>query len=371
MAEQWELILNQAIPEMTQKVIDTTIRKRLWLAMLQSRGRIKLGVDGSYARKRPIDWKEPPILSLSHSTKPVYAPRDYLKWIELGWKGFYATDEMGIVEYYEIANSAHAIVSRYSRILPKLLKGMKNFLGAQLYANSNATGHETDFDGIETGCGAGTCVVGDLVAVPDGHYQGLDTDLGQAGSWSDDLTTSPNSTIDTDWPEGSGTPEYCYRSPLLVNWSSSAWGTGAVTWESNCERVLSRTADWIRCTNSGEGEGSSLIAMLATGLMSGFKNTLRARNVLLSPLKEADDLGFPEVLNYEGIGVHAEVNTPANTGYVVDMDDITLSFLTKDMIDQYGPFKESDMCWKWFAMTLGNLELNLRRIAKLYNYAAA
>jgi hypothetical protein len=376
MAEQWELILNQAMPEMVKEVVDATIYKRLWLAQLQSRGKVKTGVPGSYAKKRPIDWKEVPILPFTHGTNPVYAPRDYLKWTEMGWKGSYATDLMDYVEYKEIASSPNTIVDRYARIVPKLLQGLKNYIGKQLYADSNATGHENDFDGIETACGVAgatdaTCDVADIVAVPDGTYQGLPTDLAQAGSWSSDLTTKPNATIATDWPEGTGSSEYGYRSPKLVNWSSSSWGTSKVTWESNCQRVLSRTAMWIRNTYGGEGNGSSLMGMLSTDLMSGFKNSLRAANMILTPHKESESLGFGDVLNFEGVGLTSEPNCPVNTGYVLDMDDVTVSFLGKDMIETFGPFKESDMLWKWNAIVLGNLELNPRRLAKLYNYAAS
>jgi len=371
MAEQWELILNQAIPEYVKEVVDATIYKRLWLSMLQARGKVKLGVPGSYAKKRPVDWKEVPIQDFTHGTNPDYAPRDYLKWVEMGWKGSYASDSMDYIEYKEIAHSPNTVVDRYARIIPKMLQGLRNFIGKQLYSDSTATGNSNGFDGVETACGDSTCAVGDLVALPDGSYQGLDTDLAQAGTWSTDLTTSPNSTIATDWPEGSGDSEYAYRAPKLVNWSSNAWGTSKVTWESNCQRAVSRTADWIRTTYGGEGEGSSLMGMFSTGMMSGFKNSLRASNLILTPHRESDKLGFGDVLNFEGVGMHSEYGCPVNTGYILDMDDITISFLGDKMIETFGPFKESDMMWKWNAIVLGNIELNPRRLAKLYNYAAA
>jgi hypothetical protein len=380
MAEQWELLLNQAMPEMVKEVVDATIYKRLWLAMLQNRGKIKTGVPGSYAKKRPIDWKEVPILPFTHGTNPNYAPRDYLKWTEMGWKGSYATDSMDYIEYKEIAHSPNTIVDRYTRIIPKLLQGLKNYIGLQLYADSNATGHENDFDGLETACGTieahavitdATCDVADLVAIPSCTYQGVSTALGQAGTWSTNLATKPNATINTDWPEGTGSSEYAYRSPKLVNWSSSSWGTSKVTWEANCQRALSRTAMWIRNTYGGEGNGSSLMGMLSTDLMSGFKNALRSSNLILTPHREAETLGFGDVLNFEGVGLSTEYGCPANTAYMLDMDDVTVSFLGTDMIETFGPFKESDMLWKWNAIVLGNIELNPRRLAKLHNYAAA
>jgi len=381
MAEQWELVLNQALPEMMKEVNDTTIYKRLWLAMLQARGKVKTGVNGSYAKKKAIDWKDAPVLPFTHGTSPVYAPRDYLKWTELGWKGSYATDLMDHVEYMEIKGSPNTVIDRYVRIIPKLLSGLKKYIALQIYTDSSLSGHENDFDGLETACttvetkAAGytdsSCDVVDIVAIPRGTYQGVSTALAQAGSWSSDLTTKPNATIATDWPEGSGSPEYAYRSPKLVNWSSSSWGTSKVTWEANCQRALSRTAMWIRNTDSGEGTGSALMAMLSTDLMSGFKNSLRSSNLILTPHREAETLGFGDVLNFEGIGIYTEYGCPAQTGYVVDMDDILLEFITSDLIESRGPFQESDMLYKWIAFTLGNITLDPRRVAKLYRYAAS
>jgi len=240
-----------------------------------------------------------------------------------------------------------------------------------LYADSTASGHARDFDGIETGCGAGACAAGDLVAVPSGTYQGLATTLAQAGSWSSDMDTPPNATIDTDWPDGYGDPEYGYHSPKLVNWSSTAWGTGSTAWEANALRCIRRACSWIRATQGGEGRGKSLFAMLSTDMLNGFKNALEPHKITLGPYKEAEDLGFPDVLNFEGCAIQSEYGCPAQTGYIVDLDDVLLEFLTEEMIKTFDPFRESDMAWKMLALTVGNMTIDVRHMAKLFNYSTA
>jgi hypothetical protein len=373
MAAPWVGILQQAIPEWTGNVLDATVYKRLWMAQLQNRGKVKTGINGSYERDRSIDWREAPVTAFGYGQGIDYAPQDYLKKTQMGWKGLVASDTMHIVEYMEIANDPNTVVNRYRRIIPKLMSGIKNKIGLQIYADANATGHDMDFDGLETACTiqSGETAAGDIIAAPDATalYQGLSTAVGQSGSWSSDLTTSPNHYIATDWPEGNGDSEYAYRSPKLVNWSSTAWGTSKATWEANCQRALSRTAMWIRNTAGGEGNGSSMMAMLSTDLMAGFKNSLRASNLILTPHKEAESLGFGDVLNFEGVGIYAEYGCPANTGYVVDLDDMEMLFVSKDMVETKGPFEESDGSYKWYAISLGNFSFDPRRMAKLHNYA--
>lgn len=367
--EQWAIELNQALPRMNKEVIDATIQRRLWLSMAQARGNVKTGVDGSFASKTPIDYKAVPVATFSESSKPNYAPRDYIRWTENGWKGFMATDAMAYAEYLKIGKSKEAVLNRYNRIIPKLYRGLMDFLGLQIYANSNASGHEDDFDGLETACGAGTCTAADLIAAPSGTYQGLSTTVAQSGTWSSDLTTPPNASLATDWPDGSGSPDYPYRSPKLVNYSSNNWGTGLTTWEANCQRAIRRSATWLKSTAGGDGNGRSLLGMFSSELLDGFKNSLTASKMTLSPHKEAEDLGFSDVLNFEGVAAQSEYGCPAGTGYIQDMDDVILEFLTSEMIEQHGPWQESDLVYKWCALTLGNMKADPRRLVKLYHYA--
>lgn len=386
MAAPWIGIVNQAIPEYLRDVLDTTVYKRLWMAMIQNRGRLTTGVNGSYESRFPLDWREAPVTTLAYGQDIAFAPQDYLKWGSLEWKALVAADLMHVIEYMKIANSPNTVVDRYKQIVPKLISAIKNQIGLQIYNNANASGKTEDFDGLETACGTveaagsitdATCDVLDIVAAHSttATYLGLPTYLSQSGTWSTTMAHSrgvqPNYVINSDWPEGSGDSEYGYRAPKLLNWSSSAWGTSAVTWESNCQRAISRAAMWIRNTAGGEGNGSSLMAMLSTNLMSGFKNSLRASTLILSPHKEAEQLGFGDVLNFEGVGVYSEYGCPINTGYILDMDDLELKFISKDIVESRGPFETPEGSYKWSAISLGNFKFDPRRLAKLFNYAAA
>ena len=371
MSEQWVGFVNQASPKFTRQITDLTIRGRLVLRLLERKRRIKLGVDGSFEERFFVDYKDAPVTSLGHAGTATYTPRDYTKQAVVDWRGYLTTDMMHIKEQSMLGGSTARIVDRYKRIIPKQLKGMRRKIGLEIYTDGGADGNQDRFCGLETFTGSGTTVVGDLIAEPDDNYFNLDTALGTAGSWSTDLTTSPNAEVDTDWPEGTGDPEYDYWAPKLVNWSSTSWPSGALnTWTDTGAFVLRRTAQWLMQTAGIEGD--TLLALLNGSLMTDFKNAQEAKLRTLAQHPVARDLGFPDVLEYDGMMLKSEYGIPANTGYVFNVDEVELDILDKEFITTRGPLQDPDgLAWKWYAYTFGNYKFVPKFCAKLFNYAAA
>jgi len=348
--------------------MDATIYKRLWLKMLGQRGRIKTGIDTSYEQRFPVKYKRGQSKSLAFNESIQFSPQDLYKWCTQDWKTWQESDVMHLIEYEQIAKSEKTLVNRYKRIIPNLIEDLKDDIGMMIYSDSSSTPNE--FDGLETACGEGTCAAGDIIAQPSGTYLGQSTTLGACGgTWSTDQSTKPNSTVATDWPEGHGSAEYPWHAPKLLNYSSTGWGTGKTTWESNCQRAIRRSALWHRNTYGGEGTGKSAMLMLGTDLMAGFKNSLSASKMTLTPHKEAEELGFLDVLNYEGVGVYTEYGTPSGIGYMVDMDDLQLIFVTENMIKAKGPFEVPEGDYKWYAFFMGNIRFDPRRLTKFAAYA--
>ncbi len=364
MAKSWQIVVNQTVEDSLKDVRDATIYKRLLLGMLQNRGRIKTGIDTSYEQRYPIDYRDAPVQTLAMNQDIEYAPQDYIIWCNQDWKAIYTSDVMHLKEYELIAKSEKTLVNRYKRRIPKAMAGLQHDIGLQIYNNSNT--HADRFDGFETCMTAGACAAADIVAQPNGAYNGQPTVLGAlGGTWSSGLATKPNSTIGTDWPDGNGSAAYAAHAPKIVNYSSTGWGTNKTTWESNCLRALSRTALWIRNTAGGNGTGSSLLCMLASDLLAGFKNAARASQYHLAPHQEATQLGISDVVNYEGLAVYSEHGTPASVGYVVDADDCEMLFVNDGMISHKGPYETPEGNYKWYAFALGNFRYDPRRLAKL------
>lgn len=378
MADEWIGITKAAAPKYLKGAIDLTIRKRLVLSMMERRGLITLNYLGSHEEKYDVDWKEPPVESYADGGIVEYARRDYLKQATIDWRGYVATDLMTLKEQEMTKGGDYVLVNRYKRILPKLTKGVRNQIGLEFYVDGGAAGNENRFCGIETFCGANTSYdsvgadVADLVAQPHDSYNGLDTDLNQGGRWSSDLTTSPNANVATDWPEGEGSSEYDYWSPKLVNVGSTSWdpdGSDA-SWALNAERVLRRTNQWMMQTAGMNG--MTLLALVSGDWMTQFKDLMSTKQRVLTPHKESEDLGFPETLNFEGVGIKSEFGIAASRGYVFNVDELEMCILPDELIKSKGPDYDPDsMSYKFAVYTFGNFKWLPKHVAKLYTYAAS
>ncbi len=370
MAEHWSGIVSAAAPRFVKGSLDKTIRKRLWMSLLNARGLVSTGVDGSFQSEYDLDYKEPPIQGFGDGGQATYERHDYLKRAKMNWRGYIATDAMPIKEYTMLAGSTHNLVNRYERIIPKLLKGMQNKFGGEMYIDGGAAGNEQRFEGLETLFAVGgTVVAADLIAEPDDTYHELATDLNQGGNWTSALSTKPNAAFGYDWPEGSGDSEFDYNSPLCVKTDSTSWGTGTADWATQSIPIVRRTAQWLR--QKGGLDGDTLLLMLAGQMMTEFKAAFDDKIRILTPHREADDLGFPDVLNFEGVGIQSEYGVPVDTGYMVAIDNLKLDFITPDMIQTMGPgdLDKRAMAYLFNAFSFGNFTFSAKHMAKLYPFA--
>ena len=379
MSDEWIGLVHQASPIWSKKIVDLTVRKQITLALMTKAGNIKLGVDTSYEENYPIDWKDAPVSTLGFGGGATYEPRDYTKTATIEWRGYIATDMMHIKEQSLLGGSTARFVDRYARIVPKKLKGMRKKFGQEFYIDGNASGNQDRFCGIESFCGADVTAttgtdVDDLMALPSDTYNGISTELGANGDWSDDLGAGnfPNDAVAKDWPEGSGDTEYDYWSPKLVNWSSNAWPSGSSnTWSDTGAFALRRTAQWLRQTAGVESD--TLLAMMNGALMTQFKDAQEAKLRTLAQHPQGRDLGFPgEVLEYDGMMLKSEYGVPVNTCYVLNMDEVELDILDKEFVTNRGPLLDPhSLAYLWFGFTFGNFKFIPKFCAKLYNYASS
>ncbi len=376
MSNEWIGIVKELAPKYLDGVADDlTTRDRLMLAMMEQRGQIETNCS-SFEERYDVDYKEAPVEAYGDGGIVDYSRRDYLKQATMDWRGYTATDLMTIKEM-EMMKGDVVIVDRYRRIFPKLTQSCRNQFGLEMYIDGGSAANANRFCGLETFCGADTSYdsvgadVADLVAVPSDTYNTISTELNQAGRWSA-VGTAPNANVATDWPEGEGSSEYDYWSPKLVNYTSTSYGgTGAQnTWLINAELCMRRTAQWLALT-TGAGR-ATLMTILSGELFTGFKAVMAERLRFIAEHPEARDLGFPQVLNFEGVGIYTEFGIPAATGYMLNVDKMRLKLLGEKLIQSKGPDYDPDtLSYKFAVYSFGNFQWTPKYHAKLYPYAAS
>jgi len=299
-----------------------------------------------------------------------FSNHDAFRQLTTGWRGYIATDTL-TKKQNAMNKGDEALINLFQTKQNRLMKSISDNFCAELYKDGSAAGRENCVEGLETFMTATTPAAADRIATPNDSYAGLTTNLAnQGGAWSSGLTTFPNSTLATDWPDGQGDSEYDYLAPKLVNWSSSNWGTGSTLWEDNCWRVISQAITWL--TTTGGDDGMPDICVLAPNLFQGYKNHEEAIRRISIPHKVASDLGFAgNVLNQDGCAIQSDFDCPVNTGYMLNTSHITISSMMPELFWMEGPDKDPRSAWSWLWGTgfYGNVKYQPKYTAKLKNYA--
>jgi hypothetical protein len=364
---EWQGIVTATAQKYLQGAADETIRKRLLLSLLKSRGRIKFNEKGTQCAW-DVQFSEQPIEAYGDMGQLVFDRHDLLRQLSINWRGYKATDMMS--EKERLMNDGDvAIVNRYSQIVPTLMQAMNNKFSAELFVDGYAAGNGDRLHGLESFTGTGTTVAADRIAKPGDNYGGLSTAVqDHGGTWSASLATPPNASIASDWPDGNGDPEYDFLSPKLINWSSTNWGTGSTSWEDNCERCIRQAIIWT--TTVGGKDGQPTMFLMGRDMYYPYLNKQEAKQRIIVPHREAEDLGFPGVMNQQGVMLDHDFDVPVNTAYGLNVNQMELASLDSVLFSSRGP--EYDIktdAYLFMVGFFGNARYRPKHFSKIKNFA--
>lgn len=367
MANEWAGVIHTNAPKFVKGYEDLTIRNRYILSALRQRGRMEFN-QGSYECNWQVQYRQPPVNTYADGANLDFARQDLFRRLTVDWRGYVATDLMTLKEK-EMAKGDTNLIKRYDEVGKQLMSSITDHFGGELYKDGYETDRENAIHGLESFMGSGTTVAADRIAKPDDTYGGRNTDLAdQGGSWSATLSTYPNANVATDWPDGNGNVEYDYLAPKLLNWSSTNWGTGSTTWEDNCHRVISQGQTWL--TMTGGKEAMVDLFVCAANLYQGYKNSLEGLRRVIVPHKEANDLGFGNAINQDGMAVMADYDCPVNTGYFINFDKMHLCSLMPQLFWSKGPTEDHrTLSWLWTVGFFGQAKFSPKYFGKAKNYA--
>ena len=364
---EWAGVVNTTAPRYLKGASDQTIRNRQFLALGKKHGMFTYNEDG-YDLNVTLEAIEATPSGYSDGAVLDYARINNFRRLNFDWRGYFVTDLM--TEKETLMNRGdQQLIDRYATIMPRLTKNLTNNFGTQVWTDGYASGNENLLCGIDSFTGTGTVAAGDRIAEPSDTYGGKSTAVGNlGGSWDDTLTTQPNSTISTDWPDGEGSSEYDWISAKLMNYSSTGWGTGATTWEDNCERVLRQATIWT--TLLGGLEGKPDCYMLSGNLFYGYLNKQSAKQRIITPYKDLEDLGFNGSIQQEGVGITTEFGIAANTGYGINFDQVQMRCMYSQLFMPKGPdWDPKTLSWLFAVGFFGNMTWNCKFFSKIRPYA--
>lgn len=366
---EWIGTLHEQTPKFLSGWVDETIRNRILLAMLRKNGRIILNANSPMCVWN-VKFAQPTVNTAADATNLVFQRNDVMRQAAVRWGGYIATDMMTEKEYL-MNRGPGQIFNRYGEVVPWMMEAMTDKFGGRLYVDGNASGNTDGIQGINSFTNYTTCTTSDLIAQPNDSYAGLSTVLGNetGGTWTNTLSSAnqPNTSLSYDWPHGTGTVQFDFFSPKLLNVNTTRWGTGLTTWEANCERVLRQGRIWL--TNTGGQAGRPKLVLLAPDYMAGFLNHQSAKQRIIVPHKESEDLGFEGSVNFEGMSLMDDYECPVSTGFMVNINNMELASLDSVLFGYRGPdWSIRDRSWLFYVGFWGNLRYRPKHFAQFKDF---
>lgn len=309
------------MPVYMKGYLDLTSRNRVMRKIMDEYGMISYNDNLSYA----LTWNIADVLPavsdfddgpLSFNSSPAL---DRMTVIPRYKK---TTARLGYLEWFENSWNDTQLVNLMQKRIEDCATAMANYFNQGFFDDGEATGAK-NLHGIESffGVQGSGDTAADRFLRPDDSYGGQDTDLGAAGgSWGSG-TNEYNATLSSSsisWPIGAGDPRYDRCSPLLVNITSTGWGSGTASWRANCEQIM-RLTQQVQIDRTGKSrKGGMRLHLLSLQLLNDLMEHLSDRNYVVEPLAESTEYGIPEVFNFEGCGFATDTDVPAQTGYFLD-----------------------------------------------------
>lgn len=362
MSKEGILAVKATAPKYLKDASDQTIRNRVLLSFLDSRGKLKFNVDGHTECNWLVQVRDPAIRQYGDSARQTFSEHDAYESLQIDVRGYIGTDKLS--HRTSLLNQGKmAIVNHYDTKLGILMRSAKRRIASDIYADGYATGNEQALIGLGSFMKPDAAVDGDdLVAVPasTAQYGGKSVQLGTfGGTWSSDLAVAdrPSSVISNDWPYGSGSSEYDALTPKMINAGSTRWPSGAAGWKSNCTVIMRRARQWAR-TLGGDGS-EPMLHLLCQEFYSEYQDYQEAKERVVLPHKEASDYGFSQTINFEGAAVVDDYDVPTQKGYGVNIDELMMFTLHDNLFESEGPVWDTvEQAYLFVVRMAGNLRFN-------------
>lgn len=363
---EWARITNTTIKKYLRGEEEAVMRRRVVMAALKNRGRIlyNQGGDG-------IDWKvryrRAPMVVNNGEQTIDFSRQNRHKTAFLDYEGYVITDQMTKRE--KLKNKKNeAIVKVWGNLIPLLMEDLEDQFAEEIYVDVSGTNNSSRMSGIESMMalnGTTTITSGaqraanaaDVVGYPNDTYATLTTGLGDyGGSWG------TQSGIDSTWPFGSGDAHFDFFSPVVVNYTSTAFD-GSDTWATQAVQSTRFGIEAINSRNMKGGKSAVDACLLDRGLFRSYKDQLDSKErIAIDTNSEMRALGFKDVISQDGVEITSEYGMPVNVGYLWSLNCLEFRSMQDKIFEAEGPYyAEEARAWRVAVDCLGQFKFQSPR----------
>lgn len=370
MAQEWTNIVNSTIHKYLREYEKNVLRNRKLTALMESKGRIEMNFAGDLVDWK-VQWKQTPMQGFAAGDTLTFPVRDYLKTAQLEPRGYALTSNQ--LELHRLKNkSTEAIVNIYAEETDIMLESAEEQFGEELYVDGNASGNEKKIHGMESFLGNNGVSTKNPIAVSSDTYASLSTILANyGGAW-----TSTGTDTSADWPAGTGDAHYDFWTPLLVDYTSAVatgsatgrtgWQAGTKTWPNTCREALRYGI--LHGRKNKTKDGMLDLILLHPELFRLFEDKVEANervNVKRGDGTGLYNLGFGDVINYDGVDVSSEYGITQDRGYGFTTSKMKLCSWQGTLWEPRGPdYDIATHSYRFLLTFYGNLRCNPRNAVK-------
>ena len=371
--------IRTAAPQYMSGYADMTLRGHILFNLMREQGMMEFNAT-SASTIYQIQVREPEVRTAQDTTRKVFQNSSVFEQCQVGVRWYEASDMLSEIQWKENQGKTQ-LIPLYDTKLSNLGKAMVRRLQEWAYRDGNSAPYTDGFQGFES-CLAdnGSTTAADKVALPSDSYAGQSTALANfGGSWSADDSVVMNAGLTNDWPYGSGTANYDPFSPLLLNWSSTAWAGGSGLWEDNCEEVLREGSAILQAKNGFDNTSEvPVVWLMSPKLYVKAKTFYAQRFRMYAPYRDTE-VGFPSTgtLSLDGVVLKSDWACPTNTFYGLCPQHIELFWMIcrnpsgeNPFIDVDGPVWDTSTASYLMRIAAGgNLRMQPKFMCKGKNYA--
>ena len=364
----WARAIATTIVQHTRDEEVAVFRKFKIFAMLESSGNILMNQSGR-GFDLNVRYRSAPVTGSTGDTPRTFSRVNMWKRADLGWRGFTTTDAIYRRELLE-NRGQQALVNIASQMAGRLQESLEQHLSYQPYVDGNAAGNENAFHGLMSFMGFDGTVdstapggavaakrvggnAADKFGYPSDTYANLSTQLGYYGGGRINATTGT-------WPNVPVEPELDYYSPVIVNWSSTAW-KGQTTWKQNC---IEATREGIhQCRRNDSKDAAIDMVVMDRALYIDYLNALDSKErAIVTRENSLRAFGFSDVFEQDGVEITSEYACPAGKAFGLSIGNMEMRCLEGQLFVAEGPFfSEETQAYRYACSTLGNLRFRTPR----------
>jgi len=342
----------------------TTFRKFKVFAALEASGNVVMNQAG-LGLNWQVRYRNQPVTGNNGETPRVFARQNLWVDANLPYRGYQVTDSIYKREMLE-NRGQQALIDVAGKMASRLQESMEQHLSKEVWVDGNEAGNELRFHGIESMMATdGTVKIddgtmraanaADMFGWPADNYAGINTGLGAVAG----------SQLEGVWPNGVADPEYDFYSPIVVNYTSSAFqaatGKSTNTWADNC---VVATREGIHQAKRNDTRESQIdMVILDRRLYIDYMNTLDSKErAIVTRTNGLKSYGFNDVFEQDGVEISTEYAVPDNTGYGLSIANMELRCMEGSLMTAEGPFYNEDtQAYRYVVSVLANLKFKSPR----------